>query len=146
MKGLVVSDKTVRVQRFQQKTVHAAMEIIAAAGATTPSGERHYHASPRWFSRKRGLCINSHELMSIAPADGRALMGSITRWGMCRETCSIGYCGPSVARFSTLGTLRENALRQFVSLSQVNTVSRGRSVGMAVGVYTAVQCTGFTAP
>lgn len=39
MKGLVVSNKTLRVQRFQEKTVHAAAEIISAAGVSNPAGE-----------------------------------------------------------------------------------------------------------
>lgn len=40
MNGLVVSDKTVRVQRYQDKTVHSAVEIMAAAGVSAPGGER----------------------------------------------------------------------------------------------------------
>ena len=36
MKGLVVVDKASRVASFQQKTVHAALEILAAAGLSHP--------------------------------------------------------------------------------------------------------------
>ena len=39
MKGLVVPNKTTRVQRFQNKTVHAATEIISAAGVSDAAGK-----------------------------------------------------------------------------------------------------------
>lgn len=38
MSGLHVPTKKERVQRFQEKTVHAASEIISAAGVSDPAG------------------------------------------------------------------------------------------------------------
>jgi glutamate synthase domain-containing protein 2 len=45
--GLVVEDKAPRVARFQQATVHSALELVGAAGLTAPRALRPWHVFRR---------------------------------------------------------------------------------------------------
>lgn len=47
MKGLVVGTKATRVQRYQEKTVEAALELIGAAGIDDPADLRPFHVLRR---------------------------------------------------------------------------------------------------
>ena len=46
-KGLIVSDKAIRVANFQGKTVEALLELVGAAGLTTPNDLRPHHVFRR---------------------------------------------------------------------------------------------------
>jgi hypothetical protein len=45
--GLVVSEKSKRVTRFHEETIHAALELIAASGLESPSQLRPWHIMRR---------------------------------------------------------------------------------------------------
>tara|TARA_B100000945_G_scaffold316148_1_gene316537 strand:+ start:63 stop:1127 length:1065 start_codon:yes stop_codon:yes gene_type:complete len=47
MKGLVVSDKSVRVKNYHEATIHSFLELVAAAGLDGPQDLRREHISKR---------------------------------------------------------------------------------------------------
>lgn len=76
MKGLNVSNKALRVQAFQAKTVHAALELIGAAGLTSAEELRRHHvvrrcstAGVKDLSELYPRCTEGSLLDGTAPVD-----------------------------------------------------------------------------
>lgn len=88
MAGLVVGDKAERVLRYQQKTVHAALEIIGAIGLSSPKEIEAKHIFKRVSSTKvlsleqQYPSIEEGSLLSGKSNSSPALQRWFETWGL----------------------------------------------------------------